>query len=217
MIATSKAFIGIDVSKATLDISLSGKHFKIKNERDDLFLFIKQEIVLKKVVPTLVCLESTGGYEKVAMQCFHKTEIPIHRAHPNRVYAFAKASGHFAKTDKLDAKLLEKYATFVSPEEKGDEARSEASYELQELRGMERDLLDALHANKCRIKMSCGKAIDHLKAQIEFLEKQLKEVRKDMEKTIKSDEQLSQKRELLVSFKGVGKVTANALFRTFLT
>nr|WP_250296783.1 hypothetical protein [Wolbachia endosymbiont of Oedothorax gibbosus] len=32
--------------------------------------------------------------------------IAVHRAHPNRVYAFAKACNHFAKTDKLDAKLL---------------------------------------------------------------------------------------------------------------
>ncbi|WP_265034407.1 MULTISPECIES: hypothetical protein [unclassified Wolbachia] len=41
-------------------------------------------------------------------------KITVHKAHPNRVYAFAKACNHFAKTDKLDAKLLEKYAEFIS-------------------------------------------------------------------------------------------------------
>uniref|UniRef100_UPI00397ED25C hypothetical protein n=1 Tax=Wolbachia endosymbiont of Tettigetta isshikii TaxID=3239093 RepID=UPI00397ED25C len=41
-------------------------------------------------------------------------KIAVHRAHPNRVYAFAKACNHFAKTDKLDAKLLEKYAEFIA-------------------------------------------------------------------------------------------------------
>ncbi|MDX5495139.1 MULTISPECIES: hypothetical protein [Rickettsiales] len=40
--------------------------------------------------------------------------IAVHRAHPNRAYAFAKACNHFAKTDKLDAKLLEKYAEFIA-------------------------------------------------------------------------------------------------------
>jgi len=67
MMTNYKAFVGIDVSMATLDISLSGKHFKIKNERSAIFIFIQKEITLKKIVPTLVCLESTGGYERVAM------------------------------------------------------------------------------------------------------------------------------------------------------
>lgn len=211
MISLGKVFVGIDVSKATLDISLSGKHFKIGNERTAIFHFIQQEVTLKKIAPSLVCLESTGGYEAIVIQCFHNAEIPVHRAHPNRVYAFAKASGHFAKTDKLDAKLLEKYAAFVSEKEKGDEARSEASCELQELRGVERDLLEALHANQCRVKMSCGKAIGHFEAQIEFLKNQLEKVRNDIEKTIASDNQLAQRRKLLMSHKGVGKLTANAL------
>lgn len=211
MILPDKIFVGIDVSKATLDISLSGKHFKIGNEKNEIFHFIKEELVLKKTVPSLVCLESTGGYEAMAIQCFHKAEIPIHRAHPNSVYAFAKASGHFAKTDRLDAKLLEKYAAFVSEKEKGDKARSEASYELQELRGLERDLLETLHANQCRIKMSCGKAIGHFEAQIKFIKNQLEKVRNDIEKTITSDNQLVQRRELLMSHKGVGLLTANAL------
>ena len=150
----NKIFIGIDVSKATLDISLSGKHFQINNTKKSISLFIKNEVTLKKIAPNLVCLESTGGYEIVAIQCFQVAKISIHRAHPNRVHAFAKASGHFAKTDKLDAKLLEKYAAFVCHEEKGDVPLSEASYELQKLRSVERNLMEDLHACQCRIKNS---------------------------------------------------------------
>ncbi len=211
MIGNDKIFIGIDVSKATLDISLFGKHFKIKNNEKDVFSFINKELTLNKVIPTLVCLESTGGYERLTIQSFQKMEIPIHRAHPNKVYMFAKASGHFAKTDKLDARLLEKYAAFVCNEEKGDAFLSEATYELRELRSVERDILDALHANKCRIKTSCGRAIGYLSNQIQFFKIQLEAIRKDINNVIKSDEQLNQKHKLLVSLKGVGLLTANAL------
>ena len=87
----NNTFIGIDVSKATLDISLSGRHHQIKNTKDDISFFIDESVTLKKIVPTLVCLESTGGYEIAAIQCFQTAGIPVHRAHPNRVHAFAKA------------------------------------------------------------------------------------------------------------------------------
>lgn len=69
--------------------------------------------------------------------------IAVHRAHPNRVYAFAKTCNHFAKTDKLDAKLLEKYAEFIT---KNDEVIeyivSQKQEELKELRAVERNLND---------------------------------------------------------------------------
>jgi transposase len=207
----NKIFIGIDVSKATLDISLSDKHFQINNTNDAISFFINEEIICKKIVITLVCLESTGGYETVALQCFHTVGIPIHRAHPNRVHSFAKASGHFAKTDKLDAKLLEKYAAFVCNEEKGDEPISEASYELQALRSVERNLMEDLHACRCRIKNNRGKAADHIQSQIEFIQNQLKKVRKDIEETINSDDQLKQTRELLMSHKGIAQQISNTL------
>lgn len=211
MMANDKVFIGIDVSKATLDISLSGKHFQIDNTGESIFSFINREIVRQKIAPTLVCLESTGGYETVALQCFHAVKMPIHRAHPNRVHSFAKASGHFAKTDKLDAKLLEKYAAFVCHEEAGDMSISETFYDLQELKAVERSLMEDLHANQCRIKNSRGPAVGHLQVQINFIQEQLKTVRRDIEKIIDSDDQLTGTRKLLMSHKGVAKQISSTL------
>lgn len=211
MVTKNKYFIGIDVSKATLDISMEGKHFKIKNEEISIGNFIKTEIMTKKDFPSLVCLESTGKYEILAMQCFANVQIPIHRAHPNRVHSFAKASGHFAKTDKLDAKLLEKYACFVSDNEKGDSVASAAAFELQELRSVEKSLLELVHAHKCRMHISFGKAKQYYKLQIKFLDNQIALIRKDITNVINSDNDLSAKHNLLMSFKGVGKQTANAL------
>lgn len=211
MDAKNKFFMGIDVSKMTLDISISGKHFKIENSQKSILSFIEKEITCKATLPTLVCLESTGGYETAAILCFQSVKIPIHRAHPNRVHAFAKASGHFAKTDKLDAKLLEKYAAFVAHEESGDSPVSEASRELRDLRAVERNLMEDLHANQCRFKKSCGKAAEHIKVQIAFIQKQLKIVREDIEKIIGSDDDLKHRRDTLMSYKGVAKQIANTL------
>ena len=204
-------FVGVDVSKATLDISLSGKHFKINNTEKALSLFIEEEIVKKNITLKLICLESTGGYEICAIKCFNKNNLPIHRAHPNRVHAFASASGHFAKTDKLDAGLLEKYAAFVCNEESGDEPISENSYQLRELRSVERNLSDSLHAYQCRIKHLHGKAACHIQVQINFILKQIIKVRKNIDEIIESDKQLIRTREILMSFKGVGQQVSNTL------
>lgn len=57
---------------------------------------------------------------RAAMCTFHEAGIKVHKAHPNRVHSFAKACGHFAKTDKLDAILLHKYAEYIEPIEDGD-------------------------------------------------------------------------------------------------
>lgn len=69
--------------------------------------------------------------------------IAVHRAHPNRAYAFAKACNHFAKTDKLDAKLLEKYAEFIAKNDGVKECMvSQKQEELKELRAIELNLSD---------------------------------------------------------------------------
>jgi transposase len=211
MVTKNKCFVGIDVSKATLDISIEGKYFKIKNEKSSIYRFIEKEIVLKDKTPSLVCLESTGKLERQAMRCFVDFKIPIHKAHPNRVYSFAKASGHFAKTDKLDAQLLEKYACFVSDKEKGDPVLSEATLELQELRSVEKDLMGFLHATKCRMQRSSGTATKRYKIQIKFMETELNIIEKNIESVIQSDSELKRKYDLLITYKGVGKKTARAL------
>lgn len=211
MIQVSSTFIGIDVSKATLDISLAKKHFKIENSSEAICTFIHNEILNKQIKPTLVCLESTGGYEISAMKSFQHVGIPVHRAHPNKVYAFAKAAGHFAKTDKLDAQLLEKYAFFVSDLQKGDAPRTDTFYYLHALRQIEIDLMENIHATQCRIKMGDSSIFNHLARQLTFFENELEIVRNDIEETIRSNKEFMEKRELMISIPGIGKQISNAL------
>lgn len=202
-------FIGIDVSKETLNISIAGKHYKIANSKEALSTFYNKYVMDCKVV--LCVLESTGGYESSTMCILQEYGVPVHRAHPNKVHVFAKAKGHFAKTDKLDAVLLESYAKFVAEEEKGDEFISEQEQHLKELRSMEHNLENYLHANKYRFDHTKGKAKVYLQNQIDFTTKQLVGIRKDIEQIINDDPVLKSKSNLLTSYKGVGQKTASVL------
>ena len=49
MTRNNNIFMGIDVSKETLDISVSGKHYKIKNQQRLITKFINSEIIQKQV------------------------------------------------------------------------------------------------------------------------------------------------------------------------
>lgn len=204
-------FIGIDVSKHTLDIYLNGKSYKIKNSSSAIINFIK--INVRQLISNvkLCVLESTGGYEKLVMKLLQKSGIRVHKAHPNKVYAFAKAKGHFAKTDKLDAILLSQYAAFVADGELGDEMLSETQEQLKDLKSIEVDLLLSIEANKHRLEHLQGKAQLYLKKQITFCEKQLKQIRLEIDKLIELDEVLSRKRAIITSYKGVGKRVSSIL------
>lgn len=207
--SNKEVFIGIDVSKETLDFSIGGKHYKISNGSEAVLAFYNQYIASYKVV--LCVLESTGGYENNVMSILQNQGIPVHRAHPNKVYVFGKAEGHFAKTDKLDAFLLEKYAKFVSGKEKGDKFIPESEQSLKELRSIERNLEDQVHANKCRLDHIKGVGKLYIQEQIDFAANQLLKIRKNIETVIAQDDSLKVKNNLLTSYKGVGKKTASVL------
>lgn len=212
MSTQDKIFMGIDVSKDTMDICFNFKHYRIKNNFKAIISFIKSVIEPIGVNNIKLCvLESTGGYENMVMRLLQQSGIKVHRAHPNKVYAFAKAKGHFAKTDKLDSVLLAAYASFVIDEEQGDELLSDIQEELKALKSIEIDLQTNIQANKNRLHHLQGKASSYLKKQIKFCEKQLKQIREDIDRLIEQDDDLARKQQIIISYKGVGKRVASIL------
>lgn len=203
-------FMGIDVSKANLDISLSGAYSRIINNSKSIINFIKSNITSDSK-EVFCALESTGGYERLAIKLLNEYGIKVHRAHPNKVHAFAKASGHFAKTDKLDAKLLERYADFTYGRVRTHSLKPEVLEELCSLRSLERSLEKELHAYQCRLKHLIGKAKKFADQHIKNLQNKIESVSRAIEEAIHSDQELKDKQRLLMSYKGVGKKVANSL------
>ena len=204
-------FMGIDVSKDSLDIYLKNKHYKIKNENRSISNFIKLEILKPAIKIKLCALESTGGYEKLAIKLLHKAQINVHRAHPNRVYSFAKTVNHFAKTDKLDSILLAKYAKFISSEATEELVISDINDELKNLEAIEFDLEMNIQANKNRLHHLDKKAASYIKKHISFMEKQLVQIRSEIDNKIDNNPDLHHKRDILTSYNGIGKKTASVL------
>ncbi len=204
-----KTFIGIDVSKNTLDISIKEKHKKIKNTKEAIGEYINSNI--KGMAIGLCVVEATGGYERLAMVMFSEAGIPVHRAHPNKVHHFAKTTKYSAKTDKSDSRMIEKYAEFISKYKPVCKVVSSHQLEMQNLRSMQVSLREDLHAYKCRAKMLTGKPLEYANEQLEFIEKQRKKIQKDINQLVIKDEEMYRKQQILISHVGVAEKTANSL------
>jgi len=204
-----KVVWGIDISKEWMDISIDGKVTRIDQREASINAFIKQH--KKGNQKTLVVVESTGGYERLAVDSLSKATCVVHIAHPNKVRAYAKARGCFAKTDKLDAKLIEGYGKFIDPGIIHD-VPSRLERRLNALSTRLSQLKESRHQETCRIGMASEAEIkvSH-ETVIETLDERIREIEGVLLKLIESQEALREKYALLQSMKGVGPVLAMTL------
>jgi transposase len=107
------AFVGIDVSKATLDVALLGLP-ATQRFANTARGFRALAGWLKAQQPQRVLLEATGGYEQAALDALHAAGLPMVRINPRQARDFAKATGQLAKTDQLDAQVLAKMSALTA-------------------------------------------------------------------------------------------------------
>ena len=107
---------GIDVSKARLDVHL----YPLKLEKS----FPNDESGHKKLTrwlvlhdPELVAVEATGKYHRPVQRHLHEAGFALAVLNPYRTRKFADAIGMLAKTDRLDAELLARFAALIRPDE----------------------------------------------------------------------------------------------------
>ena len=206
----SQLFVGIDVSQQTLDISMANQHHQIHNTKAEIENFIKTK--MQDIGTIQLCvLESTGGYERKMLAGLHKAKLPVHRAHPSRAHAFAKACNHFAKTDKLDALLLQKYASFISETEQGDSALDSERQKLKDLRHLLRSIEQQLHGAQCRIRQYPDSCHSFIAKQIKLYQTQIKQVMQELETIINRCKGLEQQAKRMQTMIGVGKKSATLL------
>jgi transposase len=88
----TELFIGVDVSKNYLDVAFGHLEDapveRFQNATEPVAQLVAR---LQQLQPTLIVLESTGGYERLLMEACHKAQLPV--AQVSGVRAFAKAEG----------------------------------------------------------------------------------------------------------------------------
>jgi transposase len=204
----NKNHIGIDVSKKNLDICIrsTGEVFQESNNPAGLERLRKR---LAVYVPCLVVMEATGGYELNALIALQEAGFNVAVVNPRQVRDFAKATGHLAKTDCIDARVLAHFGEAIGPEPK-DKVDQE-QLELLQFQQRRKQLVDMLVMEKNRLHTAHKKIKKHIGKSIKSLEKQLEIIGKIMAANIASSKELSDKNKLLATTKGIGVVAAAVL------
>ena len=200
------AYVGIDVSKARLDVAVvpSGESFSSPNDDEGIEKVVAR---VRELRPALVLLEATGGLERRALARLVTAGLPAMAVNPRNVRDFGRSLGKLAKTDRLDAMVLARFAEAVRPEWRP--MADEQTQQLQAHLTRRRQLVEMVTAEKNRLL-----AVDHrdirrqIKATIEWLEKQLNINEYDLDQAVKQTPAWREKADLLKSVPGVGRVTA---------
>jgi transposase len=194
-------FIGVDVSKETLDVAVrpTGEEMSFANTEDGVAVM---RDFIQSFSPRLIVLEATGGWEGVAVSALAAKGLPVVVVNPRHVRNFAKATGFLAKTDKIDARILARFAEAVKPEVrplKGEEAQR-----LEAFLTRRRKLLQMLTAEKNRLVLAPRWTKKDIQAHIAWLDKELAKVNKGLQNLIKKSPLWRERDEILQSAKGVG-------------
>lgn len=204
----SLLFVGIDVSKARLDIATrpTNAGWQVDNTENGIASLVDK---LKQLKPALIILEATGGYETAVTAALAGVGLPVAVVNPRQVRDFAKSLGQLAKTDKIDATLLAHFADAIRPEPRL--LPDEQTQELQGLLVRRRQLIEMLVAEKNRLPMTHKRLKAGVKEHIQYLEHQIKDLDQEIQDRLRSSPVWREQEDLLRSVPGVGKVLSVTL------
>ena len=203
-------FVGIDVSKATLDVALlpSRESWSVPNTEIGIVDLIAR---LNQVgAPALVLMEATGGLERQALARLAAAGLPAMAINPRNVRDFARSIGKLAKTDAIDASVLALFADRIRPAWRP--LPDEQTQALEALIVRRRQVVDMIAAEKNRLAATPSRRVKkEIVSHIKWLERQLHITDYDIDQAVKNSPAWKEKAELLLSVPGVGRVTAITL------
>lgn len=201
-------FVGIDVSKATLDLGSlpDGESWTTTNDDAGLHELVPRLLAL---APALIVLEATGGFESAAVAALAKVGLPVVVVNPRQVRDFAKSMGRLAKTDAIDAATLALFGERVRPAVRP--LPDPAAQLLDALLTRRRQLIEMLTAEKNRLGFARGPVQRDINQHIRWLEKRLADVDGELTSAIADSPLYRAQDDLLQRVPGVGRVTALTL------
>ena len=207
-------FVGIDVAKDTLEVAelpeaaemAEAKVWTILNEQSAIDELVEH---LLSISPKLIVLEATGRLEMAAAGAIAAVNLPVTIVNPRWVKSFARAAGIVAKTDKIDARVIARFAERMRPKLRA--LKDEQTQELDALLSRRRQVVEMLTAEKNRLKRAPKRISESIITHILWLEQSLKEINKDLNKSIKSSPVWCEKDQIIQSVPGVGPVLSTTL------
>lgn len=147
---------GVDVGRDFFDVGVapSGRVFRAANGPKGVLAVVER---LRREGVRRVVLESIGGYAARLVRALADAGFEVGVIDPKRIRALRIAEGKKAKTDRLDAKLIARFALIMQ-----DAARpvpSAKAFEIRALSTRRRQLVEMAAMEKVRLKQTLDEAV----------------------------------------------------------
>lgn len=204
-----KSSVGIDVSKSWLDVHVlpAGQARRFANTEAGIGQLKRW---LAGFAPALIAVEATGKWHCQLRRSLYTSGLPIAVVDPFRVRMFAKAQGTFAKTDRLDARVLAQFAAVMTPSQRPP--TSEALDELRELvRARDSAVAEQTALKNQRSAAASPFLIRQLEARLARIAEDIAALAGEIGRRIAADAALARRRAILVSIPSIGDTLAATL------
>ena len=204
-----RIFVGIDVSKDRLDVHVrpTDESFVVAGDEAGIAALLAR---LATLVPMLVVLEATGGYEAAVAAALAHAGVPVAVVNPRQIRDFARATGQLAKSDTLDARVIARFGETVQPPVRP--LATEQAQALAEFVARRRQLVDMLAAEINRSRQARTRALQkRIKTHMTWLSRAIADLEEDITRLIRSSPVWRETEDLLTSVPGIGDITAHAL------
>jgi transposase len=205
---STEYFVGIDVSKDTLDVCVypTQDTYRVPNSPDSLDELIKR---LKPIEPRLIVFEATGGYETLAVSTLAAAGLPVVVVNPRQIRDFAKSIGRLAKTDVIDAGVIARFASAVRPELRP--MKDSPSQELTGLVTRRRQIVEMIVAETNRLTAATRRNRRDIQTHIRWLQKRQAQIDDEIKRDIQNGPLWRTTDQILQSTPGVGPATSAML------
>ncbi len=206
---TISSAAGVDVGRDWLDVAIapSGRRFRIANTPT---IVAGLPARLRRAGVERVVLESTGAPAALLVRTLAADGMPTGVVDPRRIRALRAAEGRRAKTDRLDAGLIARFALMMT--DAAHPAPTPAMLELRALSTRRRQLVEMIAAEKTRLKQAFEPVIlDSLRQTIRRLGEEREQIEARIEARTRATAEDRRKGELLRSIPGIGPTIAATL------
>lgn len=205
--ADPEVFVGIDVSKAKLDVAVGDDApFTVANTPDGHAALVARLAPLR---PRRIVMEATGGMESPAAAALAGAGLAVLVVNPRQARDFAKAMGYLAKTDAIDAVALAHFARATKAEPRP--LPDQAGRELDALLDRRRQLLNMRTMETNRKGTASGRVLRDVEAHLRWLTEAIERIDHELDERIRSSPLWRAKDDLLRGIPGVGPVVSRTL------
>jgi transposase len=205
----AKVYLGIDIGKEILEAALAGQPSRTLSNDQRAYQKLKEWIASLGQEVQVVC-EASGGYERGLVEALQRSGISVSLVQASRVRQFARASGLWAKTDRIDAQLLCAYAQAIEPAP--TRVLSPEQLRLRDLEGQRRHLSHLWVMEHNRHLQLASKELRQLSQRLlNQIKRQMAQLDELIARVIADSEELRVKADKLCQVSGIGARSAALL------